>query len=646
MLLTTKATNTILAKRKNMIYCLQENCKNPNNLSDTIICLNCNSMFILKDRYRAIKMIGQGGFSKTYLAVDEDKPSKPPCVIKQFYFISQNDADVKKAIQLFEQEAEKLDSLGKHPQIAELLANLHDDSCQYLVQEFIPGKNLAQILETEGTFSEDQILELLNSLLPVLEFIHSHKIIHRDIKPENIIRRLQSNSAYKTGFRNQLVLVDFGAAKELTGTALLRTGTIIGTPEYVAPEQLKGRANFASDLYSLGVTCIYLLTNVSPFQLFDTGENKWVWRDYLVDNPVSEELGNILDKLITEATNKRYQFAADVLKDLNYGKLPPPPPPPPNLLKISQPKISLKDTTHVPGLHLHSWGNPQTISGHLSSVSSVAISPDRQIIASGSFDRTIKLWKLSTGELLDSFVASNVVLSIAFNHQSNILAIGNVGGVINIWDLAKGTVSCSLSRHSDSIVSMPVAFSPNGAFIASGSDDRTIKIWHQESCQLLYSIKNSRGINVVAFSPDGKILASGSSDNMIKFWDVETGKLISQLVGHTRDINTIAFRPDGKVLVSGSSDKTIKLWSVEKCELIKTITGHSDWVRSVICLDKKTMISGSADKTIKVWNMETGEVIDTLNGHSKDVNSVTISPDDNTIVSGSSDNTVKIWRCE
>lgn len=627
-----------------MSYCLKENCKNPNNPSHTRICLTCGSMLLLKERYRAIKMIGQGGFSKTYLAVDEDKPSKPPCVVKQFYFISQNDAEVKKAIELFEQEATKLDSLGKHPQIAELLANLHDDYCQYLVQEFIPGKNLAQILETEGIFSEYQIRELLNSLLQVLEFIHSHKIIHRDIKPENIIRRLPSNSAYKTGLRNQLVLVDFGAAKQLTGTALLKTGTIIGTPEYVAPEQLKGRANFASDLYSLGVTCIHLMTNISPFQLFDTGEDKWVWRDYLVDNPVSEELANILDKLIAEATNKRYQSAADVLKDLNQGKLPPPPPP--SLFKNSSLKISLKDTTHVPGLHLHSWGKPQTICGHLSSVSSIAISPDNQMVASGSFDRTIKLWKLSTGDLLDSFMASNVVLSVAFHPKSNILAISNVGGIINLWDLATGRVSCSLSRHSDSIVSMPVAFSPNGEFIASGSDDRTIKIWHQETGQLLYSIKNSRGINVVAFSPDGKILASGSSDNIIKLWEVETGNLIDKLVGHTRDINTIAFRPDGKVLVSGSSDKTIKLWSVEKSKLIKTITGHSDWVRSVICLDKKMMISASADKTVKIWKMETGEVIKTLTGHDKDVNSVAISAYDNTIVSGSSDNTVKIWRCE
>ncbi|NEP83614.1 MAG: serine/threonine protein kinase, partial [Okeania sp. SIO3B3] len=304
-----------------MNYCLKENCKSINSPPEARICLACDSMLLLKDRYRAIKMIGQGGFSKTYLAVDQDKPSKPPCIIKQFYFISQNKADLKRAIALFEEEAEKLDTLEKHPQIAELLANLHDDYCQYLVQEFIPGKNLTQVLETEGIFSEYQIRELLNSLLPVLEFIHSHKIIHRDIKPENIIRRLPSNPVYQTGIKGQLVLVDFGVAKQLTNVEIFKPGTILCTPEYAAPEQLKGRASFVSDLYSLGVTCINLLTNISPFKLFDTGENKWVWRDYLIDNPISKKLGNILDKLIAEATNKRYKSATDVLKDLNCGKL-------------------------------------------------------------------------------------------------------------------------------------------------------------------------------------------------------------------------------------------------------------------------------------------------------------------------------------
>jgi serine/threonine protein kinase len=133
-------------------------------------------------------------------------------------------------------------------------------------------------------------------------------VIHRDIKPENIIRREVDNS---------LVLVDFGAAKVITPQNRSVTGTVIGSAEYIAPEQGNGKAVNASDLYSLGVTCIYLLTGISPFNLFDTGEHEWVWRQYLVNNPISDELGNILDKLIEFGTKRRYQSAEEVLQVMN-----------------------------------------------------------------------------------------------------------------------------------------------------------------------------------------------------------------------------------------------------------------------------------------------------------------------------------------
>jgi serine/threonine protein kinase len=243
--------------------------------------------------------------------VDEDKPSHPYCVIKQFFPQAQGTNTVQKAGELFTQEAVRLDELGKHPQIPELLAYFSQDSQQYLVQEFIDGRDLAQELAMNGAFNEAQVRSLLNDLLPVLQFVHQHQVIHRDIKPENIIRRRDS----------QLVLVDFGASKVATGTALGRTGTAIGSAGYAAPEQSLGRAVFASDLYGLGVTCIHLLTGMHPFDLFDPSENAWVWRDAL-KSPVSNALGRILDKMLESAINRRYQSAAEVIKDLN-SQTPP-----------------------------------------------------------------------------------------------------------------------------------------------------------------------------------------------------------------------------------------------------------------------------------------------------------------------------------
>ncbi|MCZ8161365.1 MAG: serine/threonine-protein kinase, partial [Microcystis sp. LE19-196.1B] len=237
-----------------------------------------------------------------------DKPSKPYCVIKQFFPSAQGTGTLQKAAELFKEEAIRLDSLGRYPQIPELYAYFTaNDGRQYLVQEYIEGQNLEQELKEEGVFNEAKIKHLLSEILPILEFIHSKQVIHRDIKPENIIRRKSDN---------KLILVDFGAAKFVSPLNRSMTGTIIGSAEYIAPEQGNGKAVNASDLYSLGVTCLYLLTGISPFDLFDGGEHEWVWRQWLVNNPVSNDSGNILDKLIEFGTKKRYQSASEVLQAL------------------------------------------------------------------------------------------------------------------------------------------------------------------------------------------------------------------------------------------------------------------------------------------------------------------------------------------
>ena len=313
-----------------MSYCLNPTCHNPQNPGDAELCQSCGSKLLLTldaetpsaSRYRTRKPIGQGGFGRTFLAVDETKPVIfSQCVIKQSF--PQNTAG-EKAAQLFHQEAAQLETLGKHPQIPELIAHFEQDGRQYLVQEFIDGKNLARELEQKGAFTETQIRQILNDLLPVLHFVHKSKVIHRDIKPENIIRRRLSpaplsaleNSYQPSPFQKDIVLVDFGAAKKVTATGLPQTGTIIGSAAYTAPEQLMGKAVFASDIYSLGVTCIHLLTEIPPFDLFDSTEDSWAWRNYL-KTAVSDDLGRILDTMLQSATKRRYSSASAVLRHLN-----------------------------------------------------------------------------------------------------------------------------------------------------------------------------------------------------------------------------------------------------------------------------------------------------------------------------------------
>jgi Ca-activated chloride channel homolog len=296
-----------------MSYCLNLACSNPENAPRTDICNTCGSKLLLQGRYRAIKLLGTGGFGRTFLATDESQPFNSACVIKQFLPQSFNSEHLETALTLFRSEGMRLSELGKHPQLPQLFAFFEQEQSWYLVQEWIEGRNLAAILQEEGAFSAARVRQLLKDLLPVLVFIHDRQLIHRDIKPQNIIYRSSDSRP---------VLVDFGAAKVFGRDDLARTGTVIGTAEYTAPEQARGKATVASDIYGLGVTCIHLLTQVSPLDLFDYGQDAWVWRDYLKTPLQDAALGQILDKMIHRATLQRYRSAVEVLQDLQGSSTP------------------------------------------------------------------------------------------------------------------------------------------------------------------------------------------------------------------------------------------------------------------------------------------------------------------------------------
>jgi len=227
-------------------------------------------------------------------------------VLKQLCYESQGTTDREKAIALFHEEAIRLEQLGHHGQIPRLEAHLEQEGYLYTVQEYIEGRNLAQILAEDGRWSEGQVRGLLTGLLPVLQFIHENKVIHRDVKPDNII--LKNTSSFPKG-GDSFVLVDFGAAQYVTGTKLLKTGSVIGTPFFAAPEQWLGKSDFSSDLYGLGVTCLYLLSGIDSDILFSTSEDSWVWRTVFtgLDIVVGDALGQVLDGMIMRATAKRFK---------------------------------------------------------------------------------------------------------------------------------------------------------------------------------------------------------------------------------------------------------------------------------------------------------------------------------------------------
>ena len=295
-----------------MLYCLNPDCPSPENPESNVHCQHCGTKLALRDRFKALRPLGKGGFGTTYLAKDLDNRAKP-CVIKRFSYRGTNPQATAKAKQLFEQEAERLDHLT-HPQIPRLLAYFQEDTHLYLVQEFVAGQTLQAELAQTGLFSETKIREVLGGLLPILQFVHSRSVIHRDIKPDNIMRR-------ESG---ELVLIDFGVAKLLEQSNAVKTGTTIGTPGFAAPEQTYGKVTPASDLFALGATCFELLTQaLSTAQMPAIGYD-WVdqWRSH-VKQTLSNELAHVLGRLIEPDRLKRYSSAADVLRDLNANHSSP-----------------------------------------------------------------------------------------------------------------------------------------------------------------------------------------------------------------------------------------------------------------------------------------------------------------------------------
>jgi WD40 repeat protein len=532
-------------------------------------------------------------------------------VIKQLFSHDQT-LPPEKLLDLFHQEAMRLAQLGQHPQIPQLLAHFEANKTQYLVQEYIDGLNLEELLTTEGTFSEMQIRELLADLLPVVRFVHSYQLIHRDIKPENIIRPRSGG---------QFALVDFGASKYATDTVLARTGTVIGSAGYVAPEQAMGKAEFASDLYSLGVTCIHLLTGLHPFDLYSVSEDRWVWHQYLPrPRSVSGRLRRVLDKLLQKPTSQRYRNATEVLLDLGLETETNPLLPSRGRVSRSRPTAS----TSSPSPPLSSasremkWRSLRTLAGHEGGVSTLAISPGGRILVSGSSDKSMKFWRMETGELLYTIPGRS------------------------LW---RG------EGHSERISA--VAFSPDGETLASASDDGTVKWWDLNTTQLIYPLPSlAWGISSLTFSPDGDRLVYGSSDGLIQVWDLETERLVLMLNHHQATISALLFEPNGRFLISSSYDKTICRWDALSGELISRINGHLDRISALALTPDhlrsgdRILISASWDKTIKLWDLAFETQRKVIAAHRKPVTCLAMHPSGTFFASGSEDSYIKLWDLE
>lgn len=330
------------------IYCTRPGCLSPVNSVPDIdentsleemeqkYCAACGMPLILDNRFLPARPLSRGAFGATFQGAILRSPVNRQCVVKRLQPPTHlNSSQLEGVMRAFRREADVLDRLGdRHPQIPALYAycEMHvvvagqnaasdDVSCEltvqqqvqeffYLVQEFVDGEDLRQEIAQRGRFSEAEVVDVLWQLLPVLQFIHDNGTIHRDIKPDNIVRDRAGG---------KLFLIDFGAVKQVVAGVSAQSSIVFGTQGYAPPEQVSGEPVYPStDLYALGVTCLYLLTGKKPQELMESATRRWNWRVWAT---ASDRLAAILDRMVMPAPGDRFASATDVLAALS-GDMP------------------------------------------------------------------------------------------------------------------------------------------------------------------------------------------------------------------------------------------------------------------------------------------------------------------------------------
>ncbi|MFN6224092.1 MAG: protein kinase domain-containing protein, partial [Dolichospermum sp.] len=283
-----------------------------------------NNNALLKGRYQITDRLGGGGFGKTYLAQDTQRPRNPLCVVKQMSPARRDPEYLKIATRLFNNEASILETLGKHQQIPQLLAFFEQNQEFYLIQEYIEGHTLTKELTPGKCCSYNQVMNILNEVLQVLVFVHSYGVIHRDIKPDNLIRRKEDH---------KIVLIDFGGVKQIQPQQQTPDNLTIGfgTSGYAPGEQLNGMPRLNSDIYALGIIAIQALTGITPKDFRRHGNTGLIVIDHtssrdegtlqnwqqIANINGNDELVRILNKMVNLDFTKRYESAKEILEDIN-----------------------------------------------------------------------------------------------------------------------------------------------------------------------------------------------------------------------------------------------------------------------------------------------------------------------------------------
>lgn len=670
-----------------MSLCINPQCLQPdhpdNFRSET--CQSCGAPLLLQGRYRVMRQISSTtGFGTVYEAYERNHPR----ILK---VLRRDRAQQDKVLEMFRHEAKVLGQIH-HPGVPYVAEDSYftlalpgvTDPLHCIVMEKIEGLNLRQWMQQQGNhpIPEAQALQWLIQLTDILQRIHHQNFFHRDIKPDNVMVRANG----------QLVLVDFGAVREVTQTYLAHIAsqggiTKISSAGYTPPEQEQGQAVPQSDFYALGRTIIYLLTALSPNDaaIYDPLRNCFDWRPHAPQ--VSEDFAQLLDSLVAPRVVDRPANAQSILDALqrlardrwwnakaDTGGIstllpdttltpnttaganasttsplpnpdpPPHPPRPPHPSESSTVPVFTGIGTEGPEFFGPPGFTPQGPASQMP--------PPPVSIPANSIPAQQRSWLNRGGRGLLPLVAVGAiaVIGIGIGHQAGLFTpdSGEDTPALAVTP-TPAQLRRTLSDHTSPVNTL--ALLSDGRRLLSGGADRGIRLWDVDTGAVLQTWPPTQSlINVLALSLDETLIYAAQADGTVEAWPLdlsgeETTPRWQQTVTPGTAINTLTPTPDGQQLVAGAADGTLYILATGDGATEQTIPAHQGAINTVaVTADGQGVISGGSDRAVRVWSLATGELQQTLGEHDSFVNHLVIHPDGQTVYSAGADGFIYQWH--
>jgi serine/threonine protein kinase len=599
--------------------------------------------------YDILQELGRGGMGVVYKARDTAREK----VVALKVILTERSAHPE-IVHRFRREAQAAARLS-HPNIVTVYDCDHDGDLHFLAMEYVPGVTLQRLVDQSGPLPIAQASEFVRQTALGLQHASEQGLVHRDIKPSNLM--VVEPTRQFPGARPIVKILDMGVARlyqlrdfhEESLTTLTRDGVVIGTPDFIAPEQLENphEIDIRADIYSLGCTFYFLLSGQVPFPsgtlIQKLDRQRWQTPPSVdqLRPEVPPAVAAVVRRMMNKHPDDRYRTPGELAAALEQlrrtGELPSGHQPGP----VRETRVFAGHTGAIRGIgFLPSAADPKKGTVPLPQGDSPLF---RVEAVSAGADRTLRIWDVATGQERRAFGSTPQEIGcLAVSPEEGVVFAGH-GAAIRQWEPASGRELQRFLGHTDAVRSLAV--SKDGHQVLSGGDDRALRLWDVQNGREIARFTGHRArVTSVALSGDGRWAVSGSQDQTLRLWEVATGREVRCFAVPRGQVLAVVFAPDDRAVLSAHFDTTLRLWEVDTGRELRRFSGHRQMVSAVLMAASGLIVSGSHDRTVRLWDADSGSELISCQGHTGPVTALAAAADGKCLLSGGADQTIRLWQ--